>query len=209
MIISVTSLKGGTGKSTITQNLAVCYAHMDYRVCIIDTDSNNSCVRWSGLRPEEYPHITVVSMPDAKALRNNINSIHKDYDLVLIDGTPHLSELASSLILVSDLVISPVKPSALDLWATELFLEKFENTRLLKDQIKAFFLLNQYKATTNLSKEAEDAIGEFGLPILKSKLSDRVAFSEAVIQGIGVLEYRDQKAKDEMISLANEILENI
>ena len=38
MIISVTSLKGGVGKSTITQNLAVCFAQSGYRVCIADAE---------------------------------------------------------------------------------------------------------------------------------------------------------------------------
>lgn len=209
MIISFTTLKGGTGKSTLSQNLAVCLAHMDYKVCIIDTDTNGSCVRWSGFRPQDLPEITVISLPDAKALRNNINRIHKDYEVLIIDGTPHLSELTSSIILVSDLVISPVKPSALDLWATEKFLEKYEDAKLLKEKIKACFVLNQFKHNTILSREAEEALSSFEIPILKSKISDRVAYSEAVTLGLGVIEFKDEKAKNEMISFTNEIIENI
>ncbi|WP_461137387.1 nucleotide-binding protein, partial [Spirosoma terrae] len=55
MIISVTSLKGGVGKSTIAQNLAVCFAHSKYTVCIVDVDTNQSALRWSGLRDEDLP----------------------------------------------------------------------------------------------------------------------------------------------------------
>ena len=209
MIISFTTLKGGTGKSTLSSNIAVCLAHIEYKVCIIDTDTNGSCIRWSGFRPDDLPEVTVISLPDAKALRNNINRIHKDYEVIIIDGTPHLSELTSTIILVSDLVISPVKPSALDLWATEKFLSKYEDARLLKDNIKACFVINQYKANTLLSKEVEEALKEFDIPILTTKISDRVAYSEAVMQGIGVLEYKDQKAKNEVINLTNEIIEII
>jgi len=38
MIISISSLKGGVGKSTIAQNLAVCFAHQGYTVCIADAE---------------------------------------------------------------------------------------------------------------------------------------------------------------------------
>lgn len=58
MIISITNLKGGTGKSTVSTNLAVNFSHMEYRVCIVDTDTNGSSVHWSGLRPDDYPIIT-------------------------------------------------------------------------------------------------------------------------------------------------------
>ena len=59
MIISITSLKGGVGKSTITQNLAVCFAHMGYNTCIVDADTNQSSLKWAGLRPENLPLIFV------------------------------------------------------------------------------------------------------------------------------------------------------
>ena len=101
MIISVTSLKGGVGKSTLTQNLAVCFAHMDYKVAIVDADINASSERWSGLRDnEEYPPIMTVSIDTPKALRNNVTLLERDYDIVLIDGTPALYKLVSTICLL-------------------------------------------------------------------------------------------------------------
>ena len=37
MVISVTNLKGGVGKSTVAQNMAVGFAHKKYKVCILAT----------------------------------------------------------------------------------------------------------------------------------------------------------------------------
>ena len=70
---------------------------MGYRVAIVDTDTNASSVRWSGMREVE-PNITVIGLTDSEALRKNIQQLHKDYDLIVIDGTPSLSRLVSTII---------------------------------------------------------------------------------------------------------------
>lgn len=38
MIIAVVSQKGGTGKTTITTNLAACYAAQGHEVMLVDAD---------------------------------------------------------------------------------------------------------------------------------------------------------------------------
>jgi chromosome partitioning protein len=54
MIISVTSLKGGVGKSTIAQNLAVCLAHNGVNVCVADADPDNeNSGNWGNIRSDD------------------------------------------------------------------------------------------------------------------------------------------------------------
>lgn len=61
MIVGVTNLKGGVGKSTITQNLAVSLAHRGYKVCILDTDlGQRSSMKWAAQRSEDVPAIPVL-----------------------------------------------------------------------------------------------------------------------------------------------------
>lgn len=206
MIISITSLKGGVGKSTIAQNVAVCFSQAKYKVCIVDTDTNQSSLRWSGLRNESYPLVPVFGVPDGSALSANIKPLNDDYDVVIIDGTPALSKLTSKIILLSDLVIIPVLPGVLDLWATEQFIERYQDAKEQKEQnIPAYFLLNRFKPNTNFSKEVKSLLIETGIPVFETALKDRVAYAEAVVSGLGVYEYRDPKAKTEMASLFNEI----
>lgn len=207
MIISVTSLKGGVGKSTISQNLAVCFAHMGYKVAVIDTDTNSSSVHWSGLRNEELPLLTVFGITESNALRKNVKNIHKDYDLLIIDGTPALSKLVSTIILLGDIVLIPIRPSGLDIWASQKFLERFEQAKTLKDDIEAYFILNQYDQNLNFNKEVKEVIEEMEIPVLKSTLRSRVAYVESIVQGKGVYEYKDRKAKSEVVDLSNEVLE--
>jgi len=206
MIVSVTSLKGGVGKSTISQNIAVCFAHMGYKVAIVDTDLNASSVRWSGMRSEDLPHITVVGITEADALRKNIKQLHKDYDLILIDGTPSLSKLVSTIMILGDIVLIPIRPGGFDIWATEKFIEKYEQAQALKEDMQAFFILNEYNDNLNLNREIKEALDQLDIGVLKSTIKHRIAYSEAVFMGKGVYEYRDLKAKIEVADLTNEVL---
>lgn len=210
MIISVTSLKGGVGKSTIAQNLAVCFAHNDYKVCVVDTDENQSSLQWSGLRDEEFPEIAVFGLPDGKTLTKNIKPLNRDYDLVIIDGTPSLSNLTSKIILLSDLILTPILPGGLDVWATQKFVSRYDDAQILKgEEIPAYFVLNQYNDNQNLDKEVKAVLGDWAIQPMKSTLKTRVAYREAVIKGLGVFEYKDKKAKEEVLALFGELKEII
>ena len=209
MIISITSLKGGVGKSTISQNLAVCFTHMGYRVAIIDTDTNASSVHWSGLRGEDRPRVTVMGITESNALRKNIRDIQEDYDIVIIDGTPSLSKLVSTIILLGDIVLIPIRPSGVDIWATEKFLDHYEQARTLKENIRAFFVLNEFDPKINLNREIRSVLEEMEIKTLSSTLKHRVAYEEVCVMGLGAYEYRDPKARKEVTQLTNEILDII
>ena len=95
MVIGITNLKGGVGKTTISQNLAVCFAHMEYKVCIVDTDTNQNSLSWSGARSDDLPSVTVVGITNTKALTKTIKKLLEDYDIVKIDRTPSHSEMTT------------------------------------------------------------------------------------------------------------------
>ena len=146
MIISISSLKGGVGKSTITQNLAVAFAHKGHSVCIADVDTNQSCLRWSSLRSEDLPSVTVMGFTDSIGLSKNVRQLQDKYEIVFIDGTPSLNEVSSKVILLADFLIIPVLSGAMDIWAIEKFLERYHNAVDQKEvEIPAYFLLNQFR----------------------------------------------------------------
>jgi len=206
MIISITSLKGGVGKSTISQNLATCFANMGYKVAIVDTDTNASSVHWSGLRDEALPNIMVMGITEPDALRKNVKQLHNDFDIIIIDGTPSISRLVSTIIILGDIVIIPIRPSGLDIWATEKFVEHYEQAKTLKEDVQAFFLLNEFNPKVRLNAAIKDALGDLDIETLKSTIKHRIAYEEATIMGMGAYEYKDKKAKKEMTDLTNEVL---
>jgi len=208
MIISVTSLKGGVGKSTIAQNLAVCFAHNNYKTCIVDSDTNKSSLRWAGLRDENLPNIPVFGSEDGRVLTQTVRGLYKDYEVVIIDGTPSLNKVTSKIIMLSDLVLIPILPSGLDLWATEMFLERYKDAEEQKEEkIPGYFILNQFDTRTNMSKDLIEVLDEMEIKPIKASIKSRMVYKEAVIEGKGVYECSNKKAKEEIVQLTNAIKE--
>jgi chromosome partitioning protein len=206
MIIGVTNLKGGVGKTTIAQNLAVCFAHMGFKTCIVDTDTNSNSLSWSAAREEELPSITVVGSTEPKAIGKMVRDMHKDYEVVVIDGTPSLSEMTTRIILASDLLLIPILPGAHDLRAMNLFFERLEQAKEVREEIPAYFLINQYAANINVHRGMKEAVESFGIPLLDTTLSKRAVYIETALEGKGAYESADLKAKEEMVNLTTEIL---
>lgn len=63
--------------------------------------------------------------------------------------------------------------------------------------IPAFFILNEFseqkKVHEGILKQIDSS---FDVPVLKSKLNSRVAYTEVSVIGQGVFEYSDPKAKN-------------
>lgn len=209
MVIGVVNLKGGVGKTTVSQNLAVGFAHRGYKVCLLDTDlEQKSSMRWSEIRGEaqsQQPNIKVVGVM-GESVPKVVEEEKKHYDIVIIDGNPHLGKATTKTMLAADFVIVPVTSSGFDLWSVESFYERFSEVKDLKgDDFKGYVILNRYSGNTNIDKEMKEAITEFGFNVLESTLGYRVAYKEAPVAGMGALEYKDPKAREEVTRLLDEV----
>jgi chromosome partitioning protein len=211
MIISVTNLKGGVGKTTLSINLAVAFAHKGKKVCLVDLDEGQkSAMVWGENRAEakKEPFIKVETQA-AKQLFYNIPNLQENFDLIIIDGCPTLAEVQSRIIWASDIVLIPVRPSELDYRSFEQFLEQYD--RLAADRantrkIQGYVIMNGIVAKSLIAKNVETALSHYEqLPMLKTRLAQRLAYAESVSDGVGVIEYKDEKAKAEMQALANEL----
>jgi chromosome partitioning protein len=211
MKIAVTNLKGGVGKTTIAINLAVALTQRKKSVCIIDTDKNqNSAVEWSMCRSEDKETIQVFSIEADQIKVKTLNDLEKKFDILILDGTPQLSELASRTIVVSDVVLIPISASLFDFRAFEKFLGLLEETdsnrvALGLKSVKSYIVLNKINERANISSEIVRGLEKYDVPILKSRLGNRTAYAETALDGMGVTEGKDKKASDEFNKLVDEI----
>ena len=214
MIISSVSYKGGVGKTTAAQNLAVAFAHNGYKVCIIDSDETGATSTWSGIRAEREipPLLTVVKITDAKAFIPNVKQLYEHYDVIIVDGPPSLFPIVSKIILISHLVLIPITPTGgSDLWVTQEVLDRYLEIQQQKEEkTPAYFLVNRYDPRINLHKLYLDSLKtmgkEYGVNLLKSRLHNRIVYGEANAMGMGVMEMNDKKAAKEVKALYKEVM---
>ena len=210
MIISTVSLKGGVGKTTIAVNLSVYFAMQGYSVLIVDADENQNAVKWSGLRGNAKVDITAVGLTNPAALRNNIENLAIARDIIIIDGTPALNEIANTIMLISDVSIFPIQASPLDLWAfNDKFLPRFNDVKVIRPGLLGLILLNNVDSRTNLSDEIIEAVESYEIPVLTNFISDRVIYRDSIAYGLSVLEIDGKKANQKAIEEVNNLGQEI
>lgn len=176
MIIALCNQKGGVGKSTLTIHLADAIARAGAKVLAIDADPQGSLSAWAASR-EDAPLFPVVAMA-RNNLHRDLAAIAGDYAHVVIDSPPRVSALARSAILAADLVLVPVQPSSLDLWAAGETVELVNEAQQFKPDIKAAFVINR-AAKTLITRDVKEALADYPFPVLRAGLGQRVSFSEA------------------------------
>lgn len=208
MKIGITNLKGGCGKSTISFNLAVSLAHLGYSVVLVDTDTNRNTLHWYAARDETLPKLLAVGTVDPKALAKTVGLLNDKHDFVIMDGTPNLSQMSTTIILASDLLLIPVRPGANDFRALDEFMTSLEKAKEYRDDVQARFIINEYNDKITTYRGIKEHLkNNYEIPILETVIKTRIAYVESSINGTGVIEQSDPKAKAEIESLTKEILQ--
>lgn len=206
--IAVANQKGGTGKSTLAVNLAAGFSRRGPTV-LLDADPQGSASQWSqmGGKEDDLPPIERLNDADAGiAIRRTAGS--KRY--VLVDCPPHLgSEALRSVLAVVDLVLIPVQPSPLDLWASVNMAAAIRESRALNKALRAYMVLNQLDRRNALSRSMREALAEFEIPALANGLSRRAAYRSAALEGGSVyaLGGRGASATEDVEAIIKEVIQ--
>ena len=193
--LAILSRKGGTGKTTLAVNLAVAAASAGHRVAIIDLDSQASASEWSDWREADTP--AVISVHSAR-LPQALHTLQQDgVTFTILDTPPKIEEIALDAAKAADLAIIPCKLGAFDLKA-------IEKTVLVGNmaQCPMRIVFNAVRARSSMLYPAKNAVQVYGVELAPCFIGDRVAFSHAVIEGLGVMEYEPrEKASIEIQAL--------
>lgn len=210
-IIAVVHPKGGVGKTTTSMALAGELATRGQRVLLVDADPQQSSVAWSSSAPDAVPFpAAVINLAQYGAkIHREIQKHLANYDVIIVDTPPNLEATApQSVLLIADLALIPQPPSPADLWAARGVKKLVEIAQTVNPELRAFILPNRL-SRTSLSKAILAELDTFGIPVLKSRFTNRVAYQEAVIEGlaVGSLGKEASLAAAEVSAFADEILD--
>lgn len=206
MIFTLQNQKGGVGKTTLSLHLAHRFTLSGARVLVIDADPQGSARDWLEARETTAPFV-VVGL-DRPTLHRDIDKLRRDYDVVVIDSPPRVTDIARSAILAADLVVIPVQPSPFDVWAAQDTVALIHDASSFKENIKSVFAINREIVNTAIGREVSEALATSELPVLSAHVSQRVSFAESIAQGQTVFETKnDAKAIAEIQAFGTAILE--
>jgi chromosome partitioning protein len=180
MLIAITALKGGVGKTTTAIHLAA-YFQDKADTLLIDADKNRSALVWS--KEDKLPFY-VASQAGATSMVSKYTHIVTD-----TQARPEPEEL-EDLAYGSDLLIIPTTPNHLDIDTT---LKTIELMNSWKANFKV--LLTMVDPRTKNGREARKTLEEAKIPMFKTDIPRLVAFERSPFRGVVVKDYPDPRAR--------------
>ncbi len=179
-IITVATMKGGSGKSTVASCLAVHWHLGGRRPTIIDADPQRSLARLA-TRERALGGVPVVEDATEHAWKA-ARSLAASGGPVIIDTPGFRSETTLACLAASDFVLVPVKPSPFDLD------RMLDTLNVLINGVSGWrptfrCLLTQTTRDSVIAKHIRSELIEAGFPLLASEMTNRVGYAEAALWG--------------------------
>jgi chromosome partitioning protein len=210
-IVTVCNQKGGSGKTTVTMQLAGSMTRRGYNTLVVDADPQGTATRWAASASDEQPFPAPVAGLAAASgkVHREVAKFVENYDLILIDCPPAAdSPVPQSALLVSDLALVPLVPSPLDLWASVGIREVISQMRDINEGLQARLLLNQAQPNQTLTRETLEILPQFGIEMCGTQWRQRTVYRQSAVFGQTVhdFEARASAAIEEVESLTEEVL---
>ena len=202
--------KGGVGKTTISTNVAFDLTQRGYKVLLVDADPQLSVLSWADIRETPLP-FSVMGMPKT-AMKEELPKmkINGNFDFIVIDGAPRMTDLARAAIISSDFIIMPMQPSGYDLWATNELIQMVEEAKIYKSNLITAVVLNRVVGNTILAREMTKNMQENNWQFFDTNIHQRQLYSLAATQGLTVFDVdsKSESAK-EISKFTDELLKVI
>ena len=182
--IMVINAKGGSGKTTISTNLASYYANSGFKVTLVDLDPQGSSSKWLSSRPITKAKIKgVTSLPPQKVSK-------KEGEITIFDVPAAIyGARLQTYIKKARKIIVPVLPSPIDMSAAKDFLNSLRNLgSVIRNRTDICLVANRCRANTNIFEELDDyLVKEKGIRYVTA-FRDNTNYINAAKRGLGIFE---------------------
>lgn len=182
-VIALLGQKGGSGKTTTAENLAVMAAQSGLKTLLVDLDPQITATNWGDRRENADP--AVLSAQSGRLPQVLAAAQAQDTDIVILDTPPKAAEVSTAAARVADLVLVPMRPQVNDL---ETFGAIRDILTLAKNP-PAMVLINSAPSRGVRHASAAAWAKRAGFHVCPIVLGDRVDFADAPIGGLAVCEH--------------------
>jgi chromosome partitioning protein len=202
MIITVATMKGGSGKSTVASCLAVYWHLRGRKPTLIDADPQRSIMR---LVARERALGGVAVVEDASETASQTARQLAQNGPVIIDTPGFRSKTTIDCLTVADFLLVPVKPSPFDV---DRMLDTISILTSRTDGRQPMYrcLLTQTTRESVVAKHIRAELTGAGLPVLNNEMANRVTYPEAALWGAtpSLISWKGPAAK-EIAAIADEV----
>lgn len=195
--ILVINGKGGSGKTTVSTNLASWLAKRGETTVLVDADPQGSASYWLGSRAPELPGIFGVKIdPTSRLTRSFQWRAPKSTRWLITDAAPGLTGTAlEDLIQNHDLIIVPVLPSDIDIRASARFIGELLLTRCMRHKRRPIAVVaNRVKQQASAWERLQKFLLSLNIPY-PATLRDTQHYVRAYSEGRGIADYPQQSHK--------------
>lgn len=192
--ILVINGKGGSGKTTVSSNLACWLARRGDTTALVDADPQGSASYWINSRATELPKIFGVKIePNSHITRSFQWRAPKSTRWLVTDAAPGLSGIAlDDLIQNHDLIIVPVLPSDIDIRASARFIGNLLLTQSMRrKRLPIAVVANRVKQHTQAWEKLQKFLLSLNIPY-PATLRDTQHYVRAYSEGRGIADYPQQ-----------------
>ena len=189
MILAFLNQKGGVGKSTLSTNASDYLHRQGFETLLIDADPQGTT---RAARRNEMP-FPVMALARGN-MAQEILGHAVNYAHVVIDGPPRAEALSRAVIIASDLIVIPIEASGASDWASQTTIQQVREARQYKENLKSVFLVSRIIPNTVISRSIRTHVENYGVPLLKATVANRVPFAEALTMGKTIYEWAPRSA---------------
>lgn len=215
LIVLFGSQKGGVGKTTLATNFSVYSAKRGADVLLMDADPQKNSANWAARRQSSIDDGANLPTIHCVQKTDNIKAAALDaatrYDLVVIDASGRDSRALRTGLLACDVAYIPSQASAFDLETLDHMRDILDETSDLNPDriVRSLITMAPTNPSSQDAKDAREFIADYAdiMPLSRHMTRLRKAYKTGGLQGVGVGELKDSKAKAEIDLISQEIVQ--